>query len=422
MPKRTIPIARLTVGMYLTGIDRSWFHTPFLRHRFLIKDEKEIAALRNAGIAQVVIDTDLGRNSDDTGSVSGETHEGAPVLPMAAKTGTRDNAVQPHETATPLLDRPSPVRLANHFSEAKHQRQEWIHRANALFEKTRATDVVEVAEVRQIVDGVMENLLERQAACLAVLGLRQPDPTLQEHGLTVCTLALALGKALNLSDAALRQLGIGALLHDIGLAKLPRNIIKRPRAMASAQQTLYQTHTDEGVGILQKSGAAEPEVVSIVKGHHRFDQTTPDVSNAGTGTDLVKLVSVIDQYDELTTGQTGLTPMSSNQVLTQLYQHFGSDPDWLLIVSSLIRIIGVYPLYSVVSLNTGELGVVAAITPGKAHLPYLYICRDELRRPCVPPKPLDLTQEPEGERRVKEVHDPRQCGINIEQVLKQVAA
>ncbi|MFN3682194.1 MAG: hypothetical protein ACK4VP_09160, partial [Nitrospira sp.] len=79
-------------------------------------------------------------------------------------------------------------------------------------------------------------------------------------------------------------------------------------------------------------------------------------------------------------------------------------------------------LYSVVALTSDEVGIVAAITAGKAHLPYLYLCQDKFQRPCIPPIPLDLTQEPEDGRHVKAVLDPRRCGIDIETVLEQAAA
>lgn len=422
MAKRSISIARLKVGMYLAGVDRSWLHTPFLRHKFLIKEEKEIIALQKAGIAEVVIDTDLGLDPDTPPPSQNTQEHEAPATPHQ-KLPAGDLHISQAGPASLSAERLSPAHLAGQFSAAKRQRLDWMDRTSALFEKTRATDLVDVGEVRQIVESVMESLLERQAACLAVLGLRQQDATLQEHGLTVCTLSLVLAKALALPEPRLRQLGMGALLHDIGLTKLPQNIIKRTKAMPPAQQALYRTHPDLGVGVLQKSGATGPDVVSIVKGHHPFDNGPQASSDETEGSpDLVKLVSVIDQYDELITGQTGLPPMSSNHALTQLYQHFRTFPDWLPLVSSLIRVIGVYPLYSIVSLTSGETGVVGAITPGKAHLPYLYICRDRYKRPCVPPTPVDLIQEPEGGRRIKEVQDPVQAGIDVELVLKQVAA
>jgi hypothetical protein len=134
------------------------------------------------------------------------------------------------------------------------------------------------------------------------------------------------------------------------------------------------------------------------------------------------LVGIIDQYDELVTGQTGLTPMSSNQALTQLYQRYRADEALSQVVSHLIRAIGVYPLYSVVSLSSGELAVVGAITPGKAHLPLLYVCRDESGKTCFPPVPLNLIHEPEGGRTIRDVRNADREGLDVEAVLRQVAA
>lgn len=421
MPKRTIPISRLKVGMYLSGLDRSWFHTPFLRHSFLIREEKEIETLRKCGVATVVIDTDLGKDVENEPSPPQNIPDPPPVQ-ITDTTTADDQPAQTPRGSEPSPARPSPLQLAAHFSEARQQREQWLAQAKALFEKTRATDIIEARDAQAIVDDVLKTVLERQAACLAVLGLGHLDANLQEHGLTVCTLALTLGKSLNFSDDRLNQLGLGSLLHDVGLVKLPRHMIKRPKAMTPAQQALYHTHTEEGRRILQKSGLTAPDLLSIVSHHHQFEQPTEPTAGSAADTDPLKLISVIDQYDELLSGQTGLPPMSSSQALSHLYQRSQTHAEWRALVSSLIRVIGIYPLYSVVSLTSDEMGVVAAITPGKAHLPYLYICRDKFQRPCIPPKPLDLTQEPEGSRRVKELLDPRRCGVNIEQVLEQAAA
>jgi HD-GYP domain-containing protein (c-di-GMP phosphodiesterase class II) len=429
MPKRTIPISRLKVGMYVAGLDRSWFHTPFLRHSFLIQNEQEITALRQSGVTMVVVDTDLGRDVAEEREASKPlSTPSVPVSPTTAAPRTTnmtaDNKppAQAHRDPEPLLERPSPLQLAAHFSHARQQREQWLARAKTIFETTRATDLIEADEAWAIIDDVLKNLLERQAACLAVLGVGQLDATLQEHGLTVCTLALTLGKLIGFSDDRLRQLGLGALLHDIGLAKLPHHMIKRPKTMTPAQQSLYLTHTVEGRRILQKSRLTAPDLLSMISYHHQLEQPPETAANSMSHADVIKLISVVDQYDELLNGQTGLPPMSSSQALSHLYQRFQAHHEWQAMVSLLIRVIGIYPLYSVVSLTSGEVGIVAAISPGKAHLPYLYLCRDQLQRPCIPPIPLDLTQEPEGGRRVKEVLDPRRCGIDIEQVLEQAAA
>jgi hypothetical protein len=193
--------------------------------------------------------------------------------------------------------------------------------------------------------------------------------------------------------------------------------------MSLAQQALYESHTIQGGTILEKSGSPDQAVLAIVKGHHSLSAQIEQSGEASAAHhEATRLIGIIDQYDELVTGQTGLTPMSSHQALMQLYQRHRADEALSHVVSYLIRAIGVYPLYSVVVLNSGELAVVGAITPGKVHLPLLYVCRDQSGTTCVPPVPLNLEHEPEGGRTIRDVRNADREGLDVEAVLRQVAA
>ncbi len=415
MAQRTIPLTRLVVGMYLIGVNRSWLQTPFLRHKFKIKDQSEIEALRRAGITEVTIDTGQGLDivdAEPSRSALVETVLVEPPMP-----------IQPMAPFAATSSLPPTMMLAENFSKARQRRAEWVNRLNSLFEQTRITGIVDYDAASRLIDETIGDILDRQAACYAVLGLRQPDPTIHEHGLTVSTLSVILGQALNFPRERLQQLGVGGLLHDIGLARLPRNIVKRPKTMPPAQQALYESHTTLGGTILEMSGSSDQAVLAIVKGHHNLTaqiEQTGEISAAHQ--ESARLIGIIDQYDELVTGQTGLTPMSSNQALTQLYQRHRADEALSQVVSYLIRAIGVYPLYSVVALSSGELAVVGAITPGKAHLPLLYICRNQSGETCSPPVSLDLVHEPEGGLTIRDVRNAEREGLDVEAVLRQVAA
>ena len=404
MAQRTIPLARLIIGMYLIGVDRSWLQTPFLRHKFKIKDQMEIEALRHAGVAEVTIDTEQGLDIVD--------HELSPSASVETVLVESPAPVQPSASLAVVPSRAPAVMLAENLAKAKQRRTECVNRLNGLFEQTRVTGLVQYDVACQFIDEIVSDIFDQQAACYAALGLRQPDPTLHEHGLTVCTLSVMLGQAMDYSRERLQQLGIGGLLHDIGLTRLPRNVVKRPNTMSPAQQALYESHTTQGGAILEKSGSSDQAVLAIVKGHHNL---TTQIGETGetlaADHESARLVGIIDQYDELVTGQTGLTPMSSPQALTQLYQRYRADKDLLQVVSYLIRAIGVYPLYSVVALSSGELAVVGAIPPGKIHLPLLYICRDQLGNRCFPPVPLDLSHEPEGGKTIREVRKDRKSVV-----------
>lgn len=415
MSRRTIPLADLKVGMYLIGVDRSWLQTPFLRHKFTIKDQSEIEALRHAGIAEVTIDPEQGFDVADSDAM-----HSALVGPARVGSALSVDLVAPTSVS---VSPPPAITLAEDLSKAKYRRAEFETRLNSLFEQTRRTGLVQYDAACQFIDEVIGDILDAQAACCAVLGLRQPNPSLHEHGLTVCALSVMLGQAMNDSREQLRQLGIGGLLHDIGLTCLPQNVVKRSNTLSPAQRALYERHTAQGRAILEKSGASDQVILTIVQSHHNLTEKVGQTGKASAAHHAsTRLVGIVDQYDELVTGQSGFTPMASNQALTQLYQRFRGDEELLQIVSHLIHAIGVYPLYSVVGLNSGELAVVGAITPGKVHLPFLYVCRDQFGKACIPPVPLDLVHEPEGGRTIRDVRNAAQEGLDVEIVLRQVAA
>jgi len=413
--QRTIPLTQLKVGMYLIGVDRSWLQTPFLRHKFKIKDQSEIDALRHAGIVEVTIDTKQGLDVVDH-----EPPRSVSIEPVLVESSP---AVTPQASLAVPSSQPPAAMLAENLAKATQRRAEWVHRLNGLFEQTRKTGFLQHDVVCQVIDEIIGDVLDRQAACYAALVLRRPDPTLHEHGLTVCTLSVMLGQALGYSREQLGQLGIGGMLHDIGLTRIPQNIVKRPSTMSPAQKALYDSHTTQGGVILEQSGSFSQAVLAIVKGHHNLTlQIGEREGLSATHHAFARLVGIIDQYDELVTGQTGFTPMSSHQALTQLYQRYRADEGLVQVVSYLIRVIGVYPLYSLVGLSSGELAVVGAITPGKAHLPLLYICRDQFGNGCLPPVPWDLIHEPEGGKTIRDVRDAVREGLDVETVLRQVAA
>ncbi|MFO0706096.1 MAG: DUF3391 domain-containing protein [Nitrospira sp.] len=415
MAHRKILLADLAVGMYLVGLDRSWLQTPFLRHKFTVTDCEQIALLRQSGVREVTIDTEQGLDVPES-----------TLAQQAGSPASNDSVDESDAGAKRVVESvkvPTVVVLADNLAVAKQRRLEWMNRLNHLFEHTRATGMVSYEEACQLVEDMIGVIVERQAACYAVTSLRESDPALYEHGLTVCTLAIIMGQVLRHPREVLQRIGLAALLHDIGLTRLPRNITKRSPGLAPAHQALYDSHASQGVSMLERSGVDDQAVLSAIRNHHDLVRVTSAAGQThGMVYELTRIVGVVDQYDEFVTGQSGLPPMSSSQAMTQLYQRYREQQGLQETVSYLVRTIGVYPLYSLVSLNSGELGIVGGITPGKAHLPTLYVCRDASGHGCVPPVELDLVREPDGGRVILDVCDPRRVGIDVESVLREVAA
>jgi len=293
----------------------------------------------------VTIDTELGLDV-----VELEPTRSASIEPVLVERSPVDTL-----QASVASSHPPAAMLAENLAKATQRRTEWVRRLNSLFEQARKTGFLQQDIVSQVIDEIIGDVLDRQDACFAALVLRRPDPMLHEHGLTVCTLSVMLGQALGYNREQLEQLGMGGMLHDIGLTRIPQNLVKRPSTLSTAQKALYDSHTTQGGALLEQSGSFSEAILAIVKEHHHLTvgagerEALPEIDHA-----FARLVGIVDQYDELVTGQTDLTPMSSHQALTQLYQRYRVDQGLVQIVSYLIRVIGVYPLYSLVGLSSGD--------------------------------------------------------------------
>lgn len=160
-----------------------------------------------------------------------------------------------------------------------------------------------------------------------------------------------------------------------------------------------------------------------MKGHHNLAaqiEQTGEISAAHQ--ESTRLIGIIDQYDELVTGQTGLTPMSSNQALTQLYQRHRADEALSQVVSYLIRVIGVYPLYSVVALSSGSSLLSAPSHRGKPTCLFCISAETRPARHVFRRFPWIWCMNQRGGRTIRDVRNADRESLDVEAVLRQVAA
>lgn len=413
MALRQIPLSSLRIGMFVTGFDRSWLRTPFLRHRFHVTSAAEIHAMKQCGIAMVTIDTEQGPDVVDEQPETPQSIPAPDAPPVAAP------AQQASPPASNGTEPPTALLMAKNLALARVRRQEWSAKVKAVFESAQTSGTIQIEAAYQLVDEILGDLLEREAACLAVLRTPQADHTLYEHGLTVCTLALVLANEIGHTKSFLRTLGLGALVHDVGLMRLPHNLLRRTNSLSAAQRKLYDSHPAQGLAVLDKSGMSDIIVRTIVEHHHQ-----PCGAAVQNGTDTsakaCRLAAIADQYDEFVTGQTGLPEMSSFQALSQLHQSHQAEPAMQELASNLIRIMGVYPLYSLVTLKSGAEGIVIGFTAGQSHAPTVCLIRDEQGRTLSPPVKAHLDSKHNPQHRVERIVDAPKAGIDIVEFLRQV--
>lgn len=413
MALKRVPIHALKVGMYVAGLDRSWVNTPFFRHRFLIKNEAQVVRIRQSGAREITIDTEKGLDvdADMAGTVSVAAAE-EPNPPAAVHA---DEATSSEPAAS------NGQSLATEFVEARQARQEMLESVRSVFAWVRTEERLDRAKVLETTERLIGNVLKHHDAFLALIRTRDFHPELLDHVLNVATLSVILGQAINLTGAQLQRLAMGALLHDIGLLRVPANVLKKRGGLTPAETTLYERHPSLGLSILEKTGGFDFEVLSIVHEHHALlDGTGYPTEVLGHATQRTsRLVMIADVYDELLSGQRDGHPLVPADALAWLYREAQRHRYEQDLASILISQIGVYPLFGLVELASGERAVVVRVTQGKLLDPVVLVVSGPDRMPLAEPKIVDLSLQNEGDpsRKITRLLDAEREGVRIEEVL-----
>jgi HD-GYP domain-containing protein (c-di-GMP phosphodiesterase class II) len=249
--KKRIAIQDLRPGMYIAGMDQSWFQTPFLRHKWLVKREDEITLLRSYGIQDVFIDTEKGCNVIE-----------APHI---------QETVNPQDVSSD--DTPSPPGLnlgpnPEDIESARALRAEAISTLDLFFSQIEAPSPQHLMEVRGVVSTLLDGLLEHQAAMVSLIQMRRFDASLATHGVDTAVLSMAVGQENACAPSHLKLLGLAALVHDIGQLRLPLNLLRKVQPYSPQDHRLIQVHCDMGEAMLNQFPDFPKESKQMVLQHH----------------------------------------------------------------------------------------------------------------------------------------------------------
>lgn len=254
---------------------------------------------------------------------------------------------------------------------------------------------------------------------LAIGRSRQLDHSLSEHAIAVCTYALILGQALHYGFMRLHNLATGALLHDIGLLQLPEHIRLQPSGLSEYERVLYESHPRLGAISLEQQGF-DQDVRRMVAEHHIAPDNSgyPRESSEHATIKESQIVQVADRYHEFITGAADAAPIS-HLALSRLYQEAKENCLDRTLVSLFIKMLGVYPVYSLVQMNTGEPGIVMGFPSGKLLRPEVLLIQDGYGTPYAPPIRIDLASPEAQSCLIENVPDVEKEGLRIEDFLQE---
>jgi putative nucleotidyltransferase with HDIG domain len=374
--KVIVEATQLKKGMYVSELDRPWLETPFLFQGFRITNNDEVDKLQSL-CDFVFVDIDKSK---------------VPVTP-AMSDAAPPNLKSAKQSYARILREPLPYteKFEDEFSRASACYQLATEEVGTLFEDVRMGKSLDVGGARTTVTGMVDSILRHPDALVLLASIGNKDKGLVTHALSVCTLSLAFARYLGLESQALIDLGLGALLHDIGKVKLPDQVLDNVVNASEEERALLEGHTMIGAMMLKNLEGLPDNVVAIVQDHHeRSDGSGYPrrlvCSDIGIHT---KIVSIVDTYDSITRGVNGYQSVRVDEALKSIYAWRRDLFDELL-VEKFIQCVGIYPLGSVVELRTGQIGIVITTSPDARLFPRIMIVLDAHRTPVEPPKMINL--------------------------------
>lgn len=416
-PGKRIPVERLKPGMFIVGMDQPWYRTPFLFHKRLISNPDDIAQLTHHGIREVTIDPERGLD------VEGET------APVAAQENL--------ELQPPAADPPPGTEETNaaqqdirrrHAAAAKVAYHEATAAMERVFRELEAGQPPKVVTLKGIVSGLLNRILTHPESMMTQFCLekmRRFDRTLASHGMDVCVLTLIVAVEYGCEEADRETLGVGALLHDIGYVRLPRNLYRKSTPLTDHEKALMQQHPQLAATVLSQGDPLPEAVGRIIAQHHECPDGSgfPNKLKNGTVSQLAQLVGLADTYDGMVGTRNGRPPLLPHDAIRQLFVLGEKGRYDKALVEVAIKALGVYPIGSLIKLNTSECAVVMGINHEHRLKPKIRIISrpegDKLKDPI----DIDLTiaNPDEPSRTILRALDPQQEHVDLPAYFETVS-
>jgi len=360
--KKQIPVSELQFGMYVAELDRPWTDTPFVFQGFVLSTQQQLDALRKY-CRTVFIDVERG---------------GAP--------GT---------AAPPRIAYPERASVEQEFKPARTAYRVSSVVMGDVLRAVRIGRTLDTGQVVSAVSSMTESVLRNPDALLLFSQLRAKGEYAESHAIDVAIYMITFGRFLQLERPQIEFLGYLGLLQDIGKVRLATELLEKSGRLSIEEFEQAKLHVRYSEEILRATPGLPPGLAAAASLHHeRFDGSGYPKGLRGAEIGLYgRIAGIVDTFDALTVKRPYAEPVSPSAAISMLYKWRGIYFDAGL-VEQFIRCIGIFPVGSLVELNTGEVGVVIAQNPAKRLLPRVMVIRDAQRRPMIPQKLLDLARGP----------------------------
>jgi putative nucleotidyltransferase with HDIG domain len=252
-----------------------------------------------------------------------------------------------------------------------------VSSAETLWQQAKAGDKPDPGTARKIIDSLANIVNQDRTSLMALTALKKYDNYTFTHMVNVAALAMAQARALNLEGPLLREFGFAALMHDIGKVNTPLEVLNKPGKLTDAEFTVMKQHVVDGAHILRRTPEM-PALAPIVAFEHHLKQ---DLSGYPENIGHRKLnlctmiVSIADVFDALRSNRPYREGLATSRIRAIMSEQ-GNPAFNQVLLRRFVNLMGLFPIGTIVRLNTEEVGVVTAEHPEDPFRPQVKILFD----------------------------------------------
>jgi putative nucleotidyltransferase with HDIG domain len=395
---KKIRVEDLRLGMHIHEFCGSWMEHPFWRTNFVVDDAEDIRRVADSGIKELWID--VARGVDVLASAPAQSVEEAEVAVIEALTAAAGHVQAPAQAS-----------MAEEVKRAARICAKSRQAVVSMFQEARMGKAISAAAAGEMVDEISSSVLRNPGALISLARLKDADDYTYMHSVAVCALMVALSRQLGLGEGETREAGMAGLLHDLGKALTPAEVLNKPGKLTDAEFTIMKQHPVEGHRLLAEANAVGDVVLDVCLHHHeKMDGSGyPDRLPADGISLFSRMGAVCDVYDAITSNRpykAGWDPAESIRKMAEWCKgHFDER-----IFQAFVRSVGIYPVGSFVRLESGRLGVVVEQHDQSLLTPRVKVFFSTKAQTRIAPEIVDLARRGAPDRIVSR-EDPAKWGI-----------